>query len=210
MLFRSKFQSVEDFYDRVDLKRDALEQLVKAGAFDRIDQQKNRREAYYVLHTVANARKPGTRTLLPLTPESPELSDMTPDGVLTLDLQTKGISESGRHPLDAHRARLRDLGCQPLGGLKHGETVWAAGLIVAKQRPPTAKGFAFYVLEDATARVQTIISPDLWEANRVLLRDARALIVQGEVNRTGRAVTIKVMRLAELPLRPLPSIQAAD
>lgn len=209
-LMSGKFQSVEDFYDRVDLKRDALEQLVKAGAFDRIDQQKNRREAYYVLHTVANARKPGTRGLLQVTTESPELSDMTPDEVLTLDLQTKSISESGRHPLDAHRARLRDLGCQPLGGLKHGETVWAAGLIVAKQRPPTAKGFAFYVLEDATARVQTIISPDLWEANRVLLRDARALIVQGEVNRTGRAVTIKVMRLAELPLRPLPSIQAAD
>ena len=209
-LVNGKFQSVEDFYDRVDLKKDALEQLVKAGAFDSVDQQRNRREAYYVLHTVANARKPGTRALLPLSAQSPELSDMTPDEVLFLDLQTKGLSESGRHPLDAHRSRLRDLGCVALGGLRHGQTVWAAGLIVAKQRPPTAKGFAFYVLEDATARVQSIISPDLWEAHRALLRDARALIVQGEVSRTGRAVTIRVQRLAELPLRVVQQEQAAD
>ncbi|RJF75564.1 DNA polymerase III subunit alpha [Deinococcus cavernae] len=209
-LVNGKFQSVEDFYDRVALKKDILEQLVKAGAFDSVDVQKNRREAYYVLRTITNARKPGTRGLLHVTTESPEMSDMTPDEILLLDLQTKGLTESGRHPLDAHRARLRDLGCQALGELRHGQAVWAAGVIVARQRPPTAKGFAFYVLEDATARVQTIISPDLWEANRVLLRDARALIVQGNVRRSGHAVTIKVLRLVELPLRPLPSTQLAD
>lgn len=209
-LVNGKFASVEDFYDRVELKKDALESLVKAGAFDSVDQLKNRREAFYVLHTVANARKPGTRVLLPLSPESPELPDLSDDDTLLLDLQTKGLSETGRHPLDAHRTRLRDLGCRPLAGLKHGATTWAAGLIVARQRPPTAKGFAFYVLEDHTGRVQSIISPDLWEANRVLLRDARALIVQGEVNRTGRAVTLKVQRLVELPLRGTTQAQAAD
>jgi error-prone DNA polymerase len=208
-LIAGKFRSVEDFYDRVDLPKDRLETLVKAGAFDRIDAQKNRREAYYVLHTVANARKPGTRGLLQVTTTLPELTEMSEPEQLHLDLETKGLSESGVHLLDAHRARLRDLGCQALAGLRHGETVWAAGVIVARQRPPNAKGFAFYVLEDATARVQAIISPDLWEAHRVLLRDARALIVQGQVTRTGRAVTVKVQRLSELPLRPaLP--QAAD
>lgn len=199
-LVNGKFQSVEDFYDRVELRQDALEALVKAGAFDRVDTQKNRREAYYVLKTVTNARKPGTRGLLSVQTKSPELSDMTPDELMHLDLHTKGLSETGRHPLDAHRARLRELGCVPLAGLKHGQTTWAAGVIVAKQRPPTAKGFAFYVLEDASGRVQSIISPDLWEAHRVLLRDTRALIVQGEVTRQGRAVTLKVLRLAELPL----------
>ncbi|WP_189011469.1 OB-fold nucleic acid binding domain-containing protein [Deinococcus malanensis] len=82
---------------------------------------------------------------------------------------------------------------------------------MAKQRLPTAKGFAFYVMEDRTARVQAIISPDLWEAHRVLLRDARALIVQGQVTRLGRAVTVKVQRLSELPLRwSEPGVEAAD
>ena len=195
-----KYKGVEDFYDRVEVERDALDTLVKAGAFDAVDAQKNRREAYYVLHTVANARKPGTRGLLVPKTGSPEFPTLSMDDLLFLDLETRGISETGRHPLDAHRARLRDLGCVPLSGLRHRQELWTAGLVVTKQRPPTAKGFAFFVLEDALTRVQAIISPDLWAAHRILLRDARALIVQGEVTVQGQAVTIKVRRLSELPL----------
>ncbi|MBB5234271.1 DNA polymerase III subunit alpha [Deinococcus budaensis] len=205
-----KFLSVEDFYDRAEVKRDVLEALVKAGAFDRTDRLKNRREALYVLHTVAHARPPGTRGLLTPATAAPELPDLSPDEIMALDLQTKGISVTGRHPLDAHQARLRDVGCVPLATLRHGQEAWTAGLIVARQRPPTAKGFAFFVLEDGSGRVQAIISPDLWEAHRVLLRDARALIVQGEVTARGRAVTLKVRRLSELPLQGQAPSQAAD
>ncbi|UQN08728.1 DNA polymerase III subunit alpha [Deinococcus sp. QL22] len=193
-----KFQSAEDFYDRVQVKRDTLETLIQAGALDSLGQ--HRREATYQLSTLAHARPSGTRALLGLITEPPELSGMTEDQLLFLDLHTTGLSASGRHPLDAHRTRLRDMGCVSLGHLKHGQQVWTAGLIVAKQRPPTAKGFAFYVLEDASARIQAIIPPDLWEAHRVLLRDARALIVQGQATVTGQAVTVKVARLSELPL----------
>ncbi|MPY68283.1 DNA polymerase III subunit alpha [Deinococcus sp. SDU3-2] len=195
-----KFLSVEDFYDRVEVKRDALEALVRAGAFDRVDRLKNRREALYVLQTVAHARRAGTRALLGLQPGAPDLPDLPLDELAALDLQTKGVSETGRHPLDAHRARLRDVGCVPVGALRHGQEAWTAGLIAARQRPPTARGFAFYVLEDSSGRVQAVISPELWEAHRVLLRDARALIVQGEVTARGRAITLRVMRLSELPV----------
>lgn len=205
-----KFRSAEDFYDRVAVRPDALDGLVRAGAFDRVDAGRNRREAYYVLRVLSHARPSGTRALLepPATPPA-TLPALTPENLLGLDLVTKGLSESGRHPLDAHRARLRDLGCVPIAALQRGEAVWTAGLIVARQRPPTARGFAFYVLEDRASRVQAIIAPDLWEAHRALLRDARALIVQGDVTRTGQAVTVKVRRLAELRL-PAPAAVAAD
>lgn len=209
-LLNGKFQSVEDIYDRLELKRDTLEVLVKSGAFDAIAARKNRREAFYVLQTVANARPSGTRVLLSPDVQPPEVPVLSDGELVSLDLVTKGLSETGRHPLDAHRARLRDLGCQVLASLKHGEKVWTAGLVIAKQRPPTAKGFAFYVLEDATGRVQAIISPDLWEAHRVVLRDARALIVRGQVTRTGRAVTLRVERLADMPLGRSGVPQAAD
>lgn len=204
-----KFTGVEDFYDRVKLTLPQLEVLVKAGAFDRIDRLRNRREAYYVLHTTSQARPPGQRALLPLSPEPPELSGMTAEEILHLDLSLTGTSSSGRHPLDAWRTRLRELGCVPLAAIKHGQPVWTAGVIVSRQRPPTAKGFAFYVLEDRQTRVQVIISPDLWEAHRVLLRDARGLIVQGESSVRGQAVTLRAARLAELRFQAsIPS--AAD
>ncbi|UBV45193.1 DNA polymerase III subunit alpha (plasmid) [Deinococcus taeanensis] len=205
-----KFQGVEDFYDRVQIKRDALDTLVKAGAFDAIDRHKNRREAYFVLQTVAHARPPGTRALLAPAAALPDLPELPIDVQAALDMELTGTTPTGRHPLDAHRARLRDLGCEALARLRHGSTCWAAGVIVAKQRPPTAKGFAFYVLEDHSGRMQAIISPDLWEAHRALLRDARALIVRGQVTRQGRAVTVRVEGLAELPLRPGGPAQAAD
>ena len=126
---------------------------------------------------------------------SPSFPPLSPDELLHLDLATTGLSPSGRHPLDAHRSRLRDLGCTALGSLKHGQAVWTAGLVVARQRPPTAAGFAFYVFEDGMHRVQAIISPDLWEAHRQLLRGASVLIVQGVAAVNGRSVTLRVERL---------------
>lgn len=122
------------------------------------------------------------RTLL----EVPDLPDPSADEALWLDLETKRVPESGRRPLDAHRARLRGAGCVPLSALRHGEQARRAGLIVARQKPPTAAGFAFYMLEDS--------------AHRVLLRDARALIVQGGATVRGRAMILRVLRLSELPL----------
>ncbi|WP_264778517.1 helix-hairpin-helix domain-containing protein [Deinococcus aetherius] len=203
-----KFVGVEDFYDRVDLSRDTLETLVKAGAFDVQGPRPNRLQVFYALQTVAHARKPGTRALLGPQVQAPDLPDLCADETLWLDLETKGVSESGRHPLDAHRTRLRDVGCKPPEALRHGEQAWTAGLIVARQKPPTAGGFAFYVLEDGASRAQAVISPDLWEAHRVLLRDAQALIVCGEATVRGRAVTLRVLRLSELPLSHVR--QAAD
>ncbi|GGR17981.1 error-prone DNA polymerase [Deinococcus ruber] len=197
-LVRGRFQSVEDLYDRVAIQRGALETLVQAGAFDGLGVQ--RRGAFYTLTVLANARPPGQRALLTPTGESPFLPELSEDELLSLDLCTKGYSEAGRHPLDAHRARLRDLGCIPLSQLRHGQQLWTAGLVIAWQRPPTAKGFAFFVLEDRHTRVQLIISPDLWEAHRQLLRDASALIAFGEARTNGRAVTLKALRLAGLPI----------
>lgn len=58
--------------------------------------------------------------------------------------------------------------------------------------------------------MQVTISLDVWEANRALLRDTRALIVRGQVTRQWRAVTVRVEDLAELRLRPGGTPQAAD
>ena len=201
-----KFLGLGDFYDRCDLKVELLETLVRAGAFGSL--YASRREAFYQLSVLARARPAGTPGLLRPEVLSPELGALSLDQTLVLDLQTKRLSESGRHPLDAHRARLRDLGTVPLGRLTHGQSVWTAGLIVERQRPPTARGFAFYVLEDGHSRAQAVIGPDLWEANRVLLRDASALIVYGEATVRGQAVTIRVGRLGELPLTAIKT--AAD
>ena len=190
------FRSIEAAYDRLPLNREQHESLAKAGAYG--DQA--RREALYTLTTLANARPGGTRGLLAPESRAPDLDALSPDELLQLDLAITGVTASGRDRLDGHRSHLRDLGCVPLGSLKHGLSVWIAGAVVSRQKPPTARGFAFFVLQDGSERVQIIISPDLWEAHRQVLRDAQALVVYGLVTVQGRAVTVKVERLLDLPL----------
>ena len=189
------FRSIEQAYDRLPLGRDQHEQLAKAGAYG-----EDRRAALYTLTTLSHARPPGKSGLLAPASQTPALAALSADEMLHLDLGLTGLTASGRDLLDGQRAHLRDLGCVPMTGLKHGDPVWIAGSIVSRQKPPTARGFAFFVLQDGSERVQIIISPDLWEAHRQLLRDAGALIVFGPVTRQGRAVTLKVERLMDLPL----------
>lgn len=192
-----RFTSVQGAYDRLPLAGDLPERLGLAGAFDSLDL--DRRTALFELETLRQTRPAGRAGFLGPEKTAPSFPLLSPDELLHLDLAITGLSPSGRHPLDAHRSRLRDLGCVALGSLRHGQSVWTAGLVVARQRPPTARGFAFYVLEDGMHRVQAIISPDLWEAHRQLLRDASLLIVQGVAAVNGRSVTVRVERLSGLP-----------
>jgi error-prone DNA polymerase len=70
--------------------------------------------------------------------------------------------------------------------------------VVSRQRPGTAKGFAFFVIEDGATRGQVIISPDLWERHRVLVRDASILVVDAVVEDTGYQLTLRAESLAAL------------
>ena len=199
-LGRGRFTTVEDFYHRVNLKRDVMETLVKAGAMNELEPVRNRRMAFHRLTVLANASPPGRRALLAPVEDTPELHDLLAAELLRLDHATKGLTESGMHPMDLLRGELRSLGVRALVGVRPGARVRTAGLIVARQRPPTARGFAFYEIEHGSTRAQIIISPDLWEAHRQLLRDASALIVEGAVEGVGRYLSVKAERLAELPV----------
>ena len=68
-------------------------------------------------------------------------------------------------------------------GLKtHGQHCAVAGLVIARQRPETARGIVFLFLENEFGHMQGIIQTELWDALRSTLR-SRALVVQGRVQR---------------------------
>lgn len=113
------------------------------------------------------------------------------------DYQLKGLTEHLVHPIDLIRRELLDLGATPMARLKGGYVI-TAGLVVARQKPPTAQGFAFFVLEDGTHRVQVVISPDLWEQHRKALRDAAVLVVEGLLEFEGRAWTLRALLLCPI------------
>jgi error-prone DNA polymerase len=142
---------------------------------------------------VAAGQTPLFSPLPPLPPlEVPTLAERT-----VWDHRTKGFSELGVHPVDLIRRDLLDLGAVPLALAKDGH-VRTGGLIVARQKPQTAKGFAFFVLEDGPERVQVVVSPDLWDSHWTVLRDARVLVVDGTLQRVGRAWTLRAQTVVGL------------
>lgn len=197
-LAHGPYRDVDDLYQRVTIDRDALEATVRAGAFDAVQL---RRDALYRLGVLTNTQQAGSRALFSVPVATPPLAAMNVPERFVWDYQTTRMSTLEIHAVDLVRDRLQELGCVPLLRLRRTPRktrVLTAGLVVGRQRPGTAKGFAFFVIEDGPVRAQVIISPDLWDEQRVLLRDASMLIVDGVVEDTGHQLTLKATRLAEI------------
>ena len=191
-LQRGAYADAQVLYGRTKLDRDTLESLARAGAFDALQ---TRRDALYQLGALPNVQPTGETPLLSALPETPSLPNLSVKAQITWDYQTKAMSEWGVHPVDLVRQHLLSLGATPMARLPSCGVVTTAGLVVAKQKPPTAGGFAFYVLEDGPHRLQLVISPDLWEAQREVLRDAPLILATGGFEKRGRAWTLRAAAL---------------
>lgn len=54
------------------------------------------------------------------------------------------------------------------------------------------------MIEDGPLRVQVVISPDLWETERKVLREACVLVVSGRLEKQGEAWTIRADQLVDV------------
>src|SRR2546422_1522213 len=93
-----------------------------------------------------------------------------------------GFPASG-HPLQLLRDALPTgvVSSDRLPGLKHGSGVEVAGLVVARQRPETAKGFIFVLLEDEAGMGNVIGPPDGYQRYRPAIRGEALLWVRRQL-----------------------------
>ncbi|MGH7812815.1 MAG: hypothetical protein ACREQI_02265 [Candidatus Binataceae bacterium] len=86
----------------------------------------------------------------------------------------------------------------------HGAWVRTAGVVIVRQRPGTAKGLLFITLEDETGISNLIVTPDLFQKHRLLLRSAGILLAEGvfqkecHPERVDGVMAIRARRFAEL------------
>jgi error-prone DNA polymerase len=123
--------------------------------------------------------------------------------------QTLADHRATRFTLDGHpmlhlRDHLAGLGVESIGALKApgrraGERVRTAGLVIVRQRPGTAKGFVFVGLEDETGRLDVIVSPKLYEAEREIVNGSSFLAVRGRLGVEDGVVNLRAERF--FPLR---------
>jgi error-prone DNA polymerase len=96
--------------------------------------------------------------------------------------------------------RMKVVRAIDLRHLKHGQFTRIAGCVIARQRPGTANGFIFLSLEDETGISNAIITPDLYDQNRLLVIHERFLLIEGILQNVENVISVKAVRVSKLEI----------
>jgi error-prone DNA polymerase len=198
------FTSAEDLAQRVPaLGRRELTRLAQIGALNQLDGIRHRRDALWQVERAGRPEGPllcQQSEWLRDASETLPLRQMNVEERLVADYAGIGLTV-GKHPMAYRRAELRRAHILSAAELKsrfHGEQVRAAGCVIARQRPGTAKGFIFISMEDETGIANVIVTPDLYERDRLVVTRSRFLLVEGPLQNQDNVIHIKATRLTAL------------
>jgi error-prone DNA polymerase len=195
------YAGLGDLARRAPVKKDALESLVAAGACDHWGE---RRALLWQLGVTARGETVGggnRQLALPLEPTTatPDLPAQTAWEQMLADYKHTSLSV-GVHPLQLLRPHLpaavatsADLPETPNGTL-----IQLAGMAVARQRPATANGVVFMLLEDEFGQANLIVPPPVYERYRAIVRSEPLLLARGKLERHNRNVNLLVASLESL------------
>src|SRR6266700_4130911 len=194
------FKSVGDFIRRAPpkLKRLGVEALMWVGGCDAFGL--TRRELLWQvgLWLPPKAEQGGEargRRQLELALDHPferlRFGGLAADERLLAEYAVLGFAASG-HPLELLRDVLPPgvVQSDALPRLEHGARVEVAGLVVARQRPETAKGFVFVLIEDIAGMVNVIVRPDVYVEHRTAIRGEPLLWVRGKLAKDDGTVNV--------------------
>ncbi len=189
------FRSLAELAGRASACRASLEQLAWSGACDGL--AGDRRRALWELGIAAPGRRVpgGTQLALPLdVGPAPGLRELGRWASLLADYATTGVSVSD-HAMAILRPHLDGVATsRELAVLRHGGAVSVAGLVVARQRPETASGVVFMLLEDEHGTVNLIVPPAVYERHRHVVRAEPLVFAEGRLERpAGGGGTINVL-----------------
>ena len=208
------FRSLGDLAARVGAGRRTLEQLAWSGACDGLIGEADRRSALWRLGVAAPGQGAGEGTQLALAmelPAAPRLRSLGRWQRLIADYATSGVTV-GDHAMAVLRKRLalpadgRSAGTEQgalatsaqLDRLPRGCSVAVAGLVIARQRPGTAKGTMFLLFEDEWGTINLIVPKAVYERHRHLARAEPLLLARGRLERAEGVVNVIVRELAAL------------
>ena len=202
------FRSLADLGSRAGAGRAVLDRLAWAGACDSLAAAEEgaggaaraRRTALWRLGVAAPGTavgEDGTQLALPLElPGSPGLQALPDWDAMIADYATTGLT-LGTHPAALLRAAMPAgaVTTRDLETLRHETPVVIGGLVIARQRPGTAKGIVFLLLEDEHGTINLIVPPDVYERHRLTVRSEPLLLVRGRLEKlpvAGGAINVFV------------------
>jgi error-prone DNA polymerase len=106
----------------------------------------------------------------------------------------------GVHPLELLRPHLpaRVATSADLAETPNGTILELAGMAVARQRPATANGVVFMLLEDEHGQANLIVPPQVYDKYRPIVRGEPLILARGRLERHDRNVNLLVSELISL------------
>ena len=214
------FASVEDLWRRAGVPVAALTRLAEADGFcEPLDL--GRREALWAIKALrdeplplfaaasqAEARKTdgddnpssSEQALPELIEPEVRLRPMAAGGEVVGDYRHVGLSLRA-HPVSFLRpdlAKRRVVPCAEAMGARDGRWLEAAGLVLVRQRPGSAKGVMFITMEDESGIANLVVWPKMFEKFRRIVLTASMIAAHGRIQREGEVVHLVVHRLNDL------------
>jgi error-prone DNA polymerase len=149
---------------------------------------------------------------LPLElPVPPRLRELTPWETIVADYASTAMTLD-RHPMELIRPELGARGeglatSSDLDRMQSGSLVRVAGMVVARQRPSTARGVVFMLLEDEHGVINIVVLPPAYRRHRLAVRTASFVEVSGRLERRDGVINIVASSVAALATPDLETAQ---
>ena len=215
---RGPYRSLADFLRRTPaaLKRPAVENLIWVGGLACFGL--TRRELLWQtglwLGPETDEERSGGRTdhaQTELALEDPyaglAFPDLGPSDRMIAEYRMLRFSAE-LHPLALLRGAMPagTVSSDRLPHLRQGSTVRVSGLVTTRQRPGTAKGYVFVLMEDERGPVNVIVKPDVYERDRSAVRMEPFLTVRGRLQKDGATLNViahevEALRVPGAPVR---------
>jgi error-prone DNA polymerase len=157
----------------------------------------------------------GVQLALPLDlPAPPKLRELSAWDAMLADYASTSLTVN-RHPMSLLRERLPAgaVTSRDLERLAHGSRVSIGGLVVARQRPGTANGVVFVLLEDEFGTINLIVPPQVYERHRLTVRTEPLMLVTGKLERfaaAGGAINVLVDEVGSIAAPERPQAEIKD
>ena len=199
------FRSVRDLAQRSPLRREGLEALISSGACAAFGDEV-RPLLWEAGLAPRSASVPGSggeerQLALPMDPtvETPTLPEPSDWERMLTDYQTTSLTV-GTHPMELLRPHLAEpvLSSRDLCLTPDRAQVAVAGMAIARQRPSTANGVVFMLLEDEFGQMNLIVPPQVYDRHRAIVRGEPLILAKGRFERQDRNQNVLVRELETL------------
>ena len=208
------FVSVDDLWRRAGVPVAALARIAEADGF-RPAFGLARREALWAIRGLRDEELPlfaaasarAGQTVSEVSEPFVALRPMMSGREVVEDYSHTGLSLR-RHPVSFLRdelSRRRIVPCAEAMGSRDRRWLEAAGIILVRQRPGSAKGVLFVTLEDETGIANVVVWQKTFERFRRAILSSGMIAVHGRIQREGEVVHLVAYRITDLS-RDLASV----